>query len=64
MDIDSVARSEPMTDSHYDNVIEILSSPVGTPMKRKNEDVAMREGKENGSSDKKPRTDGCEYCVN
>lgn len=46
-----------MTDSIMDNVIEILSSPVGTPMKRKVEECGHREGKENGTKDKKPKSE-------
>lgn len=66
MELDShtPTRPEPMSDSQIDNVIEIMSSPVGpvgTPMKRKSEESASREGKENGSLGKKPKTEDGEY---
>jgi hypothetical protein len=57
MEVDNPARPEPMSDSHIDNVIEIMSSPVGTPMKRKSEESASREGKENGSMGKRSKTE-------
>lgn len=61
MDIDCTTRHGPMSDSHMDNVIEILSSPVGTPVKRKLDDAtAARDGKENEAADKKAKVDQCE----
>ena len=59
MELDDTPSTKPgpMSDSQADNVIEIMSSPVGTPMKRKSEESGSREGKENGSLGKKPKTE-------
>ena len=60
--VDATIRPEPMTDSVMDNVIEILSSPVATPMKRKVEEGVQREGKENGIKDKKAKVEAGRSC--
>jgi hypothetical protein len=58
MEVDSPHRPGPMsTNTNVDNVIEIMSSPVGPPAKRKGEDRARHEGKEN-AGDKRVKLEG------
>ena len=62
MEVDSPQRPHPMTDNiTAGNVIEIMSSPVQPAPKRKGEDRARHEGKENGD-DKRVKLD-CESDV-
>lgn len=62
MEVDSPHRPEPMsTNTTAENVIEIMSSPVGPALKRKGEDRPRHDGKENEASDKRVRLE-CRFC--
>jgi len=62
MEVDSPQRPHPMTDNTTaGNVIEIMSSPVQPVLKRKGDERARHEGKENGD-DKRVKLD-CEFDV-
>jgi hypothetical protein len=60
MEVDSPQRPSPMTDNTTaGNIIEIMSSPAQPVLKRKGEERARHEGKENGD-DKRVKLD-CTY---
>lgn len=59
MDIDNCHQeAEPLTVSLLDNVIEVIESDPKLVGKRKSCDASTRDGKENSSTDKRPKTDG------